>query len=163
MGRDRYEIDIRFETHQRPVSKKWLHRTAKQILKVLGWEKAALSLVLVSDSRIRGFNRKYFKHDRPTDVIAFSQLEGRPLPKVSLPLLGDVMISVDTVKRQAPQYGNSFRDECALYLCHGILHLMGYDDGTKVGSRRMEMKQNKILKKILEGSRKNAKSRAKKR
>ena len=88
-------------------------------------------------------------HDRATDVISFSQLEGKPLgPKEGIPFLGDIVISLETTARQAAEYGNSFDYELHFYICHGILHLMGWDDKSKREAARMFSKQTQVLKKI---------------
>ena len=83
-------------------------------------------------------------------MIAFSQLEGpRARDSKEMPVyLGDLVVSLDTTKRQSAEYGNSFDYELAFYICHGILHLMGYDDKTKADAERMDKKQKQILKKI---------------
>ena len=90
------------------------------------------------------------KHDWATDVISFSQWEGKKLKMgLSQPTpLGDLILSLDTTARQAKEYGNDFFYEFSFYLCHGILHLMGYSDKTPKEARAMEKKQTMILKKI---------------
>ena len=133
-----YQIEIQNTAGRRKVPQKKLKRIAAQILKSLGWKQAGLSVLLVSDRKIRVYNKRYLRHDRPTDVIAFGYGNGQ----------GDLIISLDTTARQAVEYGNSFFYELCFYLCHGILHLMGYDDHTAKEARRMEKKQAAILKKI---------------
>ncbi len=127
-----------------------LQKNIRAILKVLGWEKgASLSLLLAGDRSIRKLNKKYLGHDCATDVISFSQLEGKPLPsKKGVAFLGDIVISLETTARQAAEYGNSFDYELHFYICHGILHLMGWDDKVKKEAARMFAKQTQILKKI---------------
>ena len=121
---------------------------AKKILKALGWKRAALSFVFVNDSEIRRYHRQYLGIDRPTDVLAFGQIE-RPFPPSKTPFLGDIVISVETARREAPRYGHRWDEELLLYVCHGILHLMGYRDGTPPQKARMERKQKEILRKVL--------------
>ncbi|MBI3314303.1 MAG: rRNA maturation RNase YbeY [Candidatus Omnitrophica bacterium] len=115
---------------------------------MLSWKKAGVSILLTHDAGIRKLNRKYLKHDRATDVIAFGNPKGaRPLG-ARLPgpfCLGDIAISLETAKRMAKELGTSFDYEVHLYLCHGILHLMGYDDHKPKDRARMWRKQDKIL------------------
>jgi probable rRNA maturation factor len=74
---------------------------------------------------MRRFNRDFRGKDKPTDVLSFSQLEGEsPVPS---PSLGDLVISVDTTKRQAKEYGVTYTQEFLRLMVHGILHLHGYD------------------------------------
>ena len=144
-----YEVQIRLETKKPKVSISSLKKNIPCILKALGWKKAALSIVLTDDQKIRKINQKYLRHDRATDVISFSQLEGKGLrSKDQCPFLGDIVISLETTARQAFAFGNSFDYELHFYLCHGILHLMGYDDKTNREAAIMEKKQKMILKKI---------------
>jgi rRNA maturation RNase YbeY len=142
-----FKIDIRNETKGHRVSLTQLQLLAKKILKQLGFKKMGLNVLLVGDREIARFNQKFLNHKGPTDVISFSQIEGRSI-KTQFPILGDIVISLDTTKRQAAEFGNSFDYELAFYLCHGILHLMGRSDATPKEARAMEKKQSLILSKI---------------
>lgn len=109
-----------------PIDQTWLHRTAEAVLSAARVDNAELSLVLVSNRRMRTLNRRYRKKDRPTDVLAFPLREGR-FSGFRGALLGDVVISIETAKRQASEFGHSLRAEVARLLVHGVLHLLGYD------------------------------------
>ncbi len=144
-----YAVEIQINARKPRVSAARVKKNTAALLKALGWKTAALSLLLVSDRRIRTLNKQYLRHDRPTDVIAFSQLEGKPLgPKDRKPFLGDIVISLETAARQAEAFGNTFDYELHFYICHGILHLMGWDDKKKSEANRMNLKQQKLLEKI---------------
>ena len=132
-------VFLRIESKSCPFSESKIRRAAIQILKVLGKQKVSISILLAGDSAIRKLNHRYLGHDRATDVIAFP---GKP------PFLGDIVISLPTTKRQAKEYGNDFFYELAFYLCHGILHLMGWDDSTVKSRKKMWEKQSLLLKKI---------------
>ena len=144
---ERFDIQIVKLVHGRRVSLSVLKRTVGRILKALGWKQAGLSILLTGDRGIRKLNRRYLGHDRPTDVIAFSQIEGKSLrPHPGRPVfLGDIAISLDTARAQACRYGHRFSYELAFLLCHGILHLTGADDKTKKQALAMERRQEKIL------------------
>jgi probable rRNA maturation factor len=93
-------------------------------------------LLLTSDSSIRRLNRAYRGKDQTTDVLSFpsaTDLEpGRPH-------LGEIAISLPRAERQARRAGWRLRDELALLVTHGYLHLLGYDHETDDGTmRRME-------------------------
>jgi len=92
-------------------------------------------------------NRLYRKKDKTTDVLSFPLLEGKRLRagKGFIPL-GDVVLSVPQTRRQALAQGKGFRAELALLLTHGILHLLGYDHGTKAEEKRMFGLQERLLK-----------------
>ncbi|HXC61134.1 MAG TPA: rRNA maturation RNase YbeY [Nitrospiria bacterium] len=99
--------------------------SARKILLTLGCLKAELSLLLVNDAQIRRLNKQYRRINRPTDVLAFPMLEGGASPLRSQ-LLGDVVISLETAKKQAKKESHSLEQEVKILLIHGILHLLGY-------------------------------------
>lgn len=83
------------------------------------------SAVLVSDRRIRELNRRYRQQSVATDVLSFPVEENG--------YLGDVVISVETARRQARRLGHGLLRELELLLLHGVLHLMGYDHESDTG------------------------------
>ena len=103
-----------------------------------------LSLALVEDGEIARFNARYLGRDQPTDVLAFGMQEGRTL-KGDTTLLGDVMISLETAGRNAKRFHVSLEKELALYLIHGLLHLLGIRDKTPPQRRRMRRKERELL------------------
>ncbi len=107
----------------RGVGGKLLSKIAHRALEVLGLNRAELSIVLVSDAQIRRLNKLYRNKDKPTDVLSFPIGE-----KVEdWLILGDIVISVDTAKRQAQELGYSLEEELKRLLVHGLVHLLGYD------------------------------------
>ena len=130
-----------------PISR--LRAIGRLILGSLGLKRAEASFLFVTDRRMKYLNRKFKRKNRPTDVRSFSQLEERQIPDLSRRcLLGDVIISVDTTKRQAPLYGNSFLKELVLYMIHGILHILGFDDQRPRSRKIMRRKEEEIMIKI---------------
>lgn len=89
-----------------------------------------LSLRLTGDTEIHALNAQFRQIDRPTDVLSFAAMEV-DFPQVvdtdAAIYLGDIIISVDTAARQAPEHGYSLRKELAWLASHGLLHLLGWD------------------------------------
>jgi len=107
----------------RGVESKLLSKIAHRALEVLGLNKAEFSIVLVSDAQIKRLNKLYRNKDKPTDVLSFPIGE-----KVNgWLILGDIVISVDTAKKQAQELGYSLEEELKRLLVHGLVHLLGYD------------------------------------
>jgi probable rRNA maturation factor len=105
------------------VKSKLLSKIAHRALEVLGLSKVELSIALVSDAQIKRLNKLYRNKDKPTDVLSFPIGE-----KVEdWLILGDIVISVDTAKRQAQELGHSLEEELKRLLVHGLVHLLGYD------------------------------------
>ncbi len=108
---------------------------------------AEVSLVFVDDEYIHRLNREYRGVDRPTDVLSFALQEGEPMPDAGEEetLLGDVVISLETARRQSEEYGHSFEREVAFLVAHGVLHLLGYDHQTEEEGRTMREKEEAVL------------------
>lgn len=100
-------------------------------------ESQETNLLLVTDRVIRKFNRRYLRHDRATDVIAFDMKENDTL--------GDIMISLDRARCQAKVMGHTLFREVQILAVHGLLHLLGYRDKKKKDRDRMWRKTDSLL------------------
>ena len=117
---------------------------ARAALRVLGCAPCELSLALVDDAEMRALNRDWRGKDRTTDVLAFAQGEGEGASPAGL--LGDVVVSVPTARRQAETRGCDARQEIRTLLVHGILHLLGHDhERSPADARRMFRLQREVL------------------
>jgi probable rRNA maturation factor len=117
------------------IDKKLLEKIAKKTLKSLKTKLAEISLVFVSDIRMKSLNRKYRGRNRVTDVLAFDY--------------GEIIICLPQAKKQAKKIGHSLKKELTILLIHGILHLAGYDDETKKGYNKMINKQKELWQKTM--------------
>jgi probable rRNA maturation factor len=124
------------------VSPATVKRRAEKMLAALDLAASELSIALVDDARIRELNRHYRKKDKPTDVLAFALREGERGALGGA--LGDVVISIDTARRQARAHRRSLLDETTMLLAHGILHLVGYDHRTDREERIMNAKTREL-------------------
>lgn len=116
-------IYYRNDVRRSGVDGKALVATARRLLTAMGEDEAALSLSLVGDDAIRSLNRQYRGRDAATDVLSF------PLEEAIAPerMLGDVVISIETARRQADAYDAPLQRELYRLLIHGLLHLAGHD------------------------------------
>ena len=105
-----------------------------------------LSLILVDLDEIHQINKDYRNIDRPTDVISFEADLDEFEEEENY--AGDIFLCVDKVYEQAESYGHSFEREFAFLLCHGILHLHGYDHMNPEDEVKMFSKQDEILNKL---------------
>ncbi len=116
----------------------------------LGLPDAELSLLLVNDVQIQALNQRYLRLDKPTNVLAFPMREGE-FSVLHPHLLGDLVISVETARRQMKRFGLDEMKMVTLLMIHGILHLLGYKhEGTKKGAREMAIKQKELFHKAIE-------------
>ena len=115
----------------------------------LGLPDAEVSLLLVNDAQIQALNRRYLRLDKPTNVLAFSMREGE-FSTLHPHLLGDLVISVETARRQMKRFGLDEMKMVILLMVHGILHLVGYEhEGTRKGAREMALKQQQLFHRIV--------------
>jgi rRNA maturation RNase YbeY len=103
----------------------------------------------VGKQRIRALNKKFRKINRVTDILAFSMREGKDV-RLHPEILGDVVICPEIAQKSARIYKTTKENEIYLYLVHGILHLLGYDDSSVMRRRAMEKEQTRILKRLTQ-------------
>jgi len=121
-----------------------LRTLAETFLERLELHGCELSISLVGDRGIRRLNRTWRKKDKATDVLSFPAGDlpkGTPGPRQ----LGDVVISLDTAKQQAKEYGRTLESEVARYLAHGLLHLLGYDHERPKDAQKMARMEETLL------------------
>ncbi len=134
-------IYYRNDVRKSGVDGRSLRATAKRLLKAAGEEGSSLSLTLIGDDAMRELNRDHRGKDTPTDVLSFP-LE--PDHAEVERMIGDVVISIDTARRQAAEYDAPLQRELERLLIHGILHVLGHDH-MKAGERKiMEAEERRL-------------------
>ena len=111
--------------------KERLEAVARKLLHEEGTENN-VNIVLCTDEFVREMNKNYRGLDKVTDVLSYEWHEED--------FLGEIYIARDQVKRQAPEYGNTFYAELKRVLVHGLLHLSGYDH-IKASDRKVMRKR----------------------
>lgn len=104
-----------------------------------------VSVSLVDNIEIRELNRDYRGVDRETDVLSFPMEDDFGL---DLPLLGDIIISVEKALEQSQDYGHSLERELAYLTAHSMLHLMGYDHMNDEEKLVMREKEKLVMKNL---------------
>ena len=120
------------------------------LLKTLDYLKvksSSISVLFTNDTEMIELNKKYRGKDKSTDVLSFSMREGESFPSNEKENLGDIVISLDYVARQAEEFEVSLEDEIKRLLVHGCLHLLGYEhEGVSENvAKEMFDKQEEIL------------------
>ena len=131
-----------------PVSDAWIVKLVEAALagaKAKGVEE--VGVVFVADKEMLSLNVAYRGKRKTTDVLSFGN-DGTWPGKGGKGLLGDIVISMPQIRRQARTAGKPVRDELAMMLVHGTLHLLGYDHETVKDEKVMFPLQKRILKKI---------------
>lgn len=131
-----------------PVDRRKIGSAARRILKSLGHAGYELTVVLVDDREITRLNRQYFRRNRATNVISFPLMDDTPA-SLRTRILGDVVISAETARRDAQEVGKKAEEEILFLLIHGILHLAEYDhEGSAAERRKMEAKEKEIFEEL---------------
>lgn len=137
-------IDIRNLQDRVNIDEAKVRSCAKRALIDMGEEGVELSILFVNDAYIKRLNSKYRDTDSKTDVLAFSMRQGEGISQHS-EILGDVVISTQTARREAVRRKEPVQKELDLYLIHGILHLLGYDDEKPGARKKMRAKEKELL------------------
>ena len=97
-----------------------------------------LNFVLMTDPALLEFNQRYLGHNDLTDVITF---DGQTGTGVS----GDVLMSYDRIRENAPAYGSTVQQELRRVMVHGLLHLLGHVDSTQAQKQAMRVLEDRYL------------------
>lgn len=112
----------------------WVKAVAATYQKKVG----EIGYLFCSDERILEVNRQFLQHDYYTDIITFDYCQGNRIA-------GDLVISLDTVRTNAEQFGAEYETELNRVIIHGILHLCGINDKGPGERKIMEAEENKAL------------------
>ena len=124
------------------VDKKFLKKIAEKVLESENKGDAELSIALVGRGRMKRINKKYRKKNQVTDVLSFADFKNPAMGND----LGEILICLSRVKKNARRMGISFEEELYRVLIHGLLHLLGYEhEGNPEKAKEMERRQEHYL------------------
>ena len=112
------------------------------VLRKEGIRHADVNCIFLSDAEIQRINKKYLRHNYPTDVISFT-IDTDPV------LEAELYIGLDVARRQAKEYRVLIREEILRLVVHGILHLCGYDDKEDFENFKQHLLCRILLKYVL--------------
>ena len=125
---------IRMPNIKKRETTAWIKAVAASYGRKIG----EIGYLFVSDDRILEVNKEYLGHDYFTDIITFGYDEGETIS-------GDIVISLDTVRSNAEQYGKEYDEELHRVIIHDILHLCGINDKGPGEREIMEEAENRAL------------------
>lgn len=156
-------VDISYDddSYREVAPEELVRKRIVSVLEALGVDPCELSLSFVSDVRMQELNKTYRDKDESTDILSFVQEEdlqdfswpelsfsGDSAPPVELRVLGDMVISIDTLKRNAQSFSVDVDEELFRLLVHGLLHLLGFDHASNDALEPMLVQQEQILMKL---------------
>ncbi|MEX2119326.1 MAG: rRNA maturation RNase YbeY [Pirellulales bacterium] len=136
-----FEIEFSVE-HEGPFDLERLRAAIEGVLRDEQVVSGAISVALVGDEAIHELNRRFLSHDEPTDVLSFV------LERTGGYLEGQIVVSTETAAAVAARLGWSPADELLLYVVHGALHLVGYDDLDPDSRARMRQRERQCLARV---------------
>lgn len=104
----------------------YLNEVIDHTLNKLNIKNAYFSVIFIDDAKMQEMNKFYRGIDRTTDVLSFA-LEDNNTYTPEIRELGDIFVSIPKMQAQAKEYKHSEKRELSFLVCHGLLHLLGYD------------------------------------
>ena len=121
-----------------------LKKLVKVICNRFKLSKATISIAIVDDIQIRKLNKQFLNQDRPTDCLSFNLSDKKTNSVKSF----ELVVNAEMAVRQAKLRGHSGEAELALYITHGLLHNLGFDDSTKSQAEKMHNIEDEILQQL---------------
>ena len=152
-------IVIACRQRTRKINPRRLKQITEALLADLEIGEAELGINLVAAREMTLINETFLRHEGSTDVITFDYAGARAArPRQAktrtrgraarAPLHGEIFICVDESISQSKIFKTSWQSETTRYLVHGVLHLLGYDDGHPSDRRRMKRAESRLLRKL---------------
>lgn len=140
-------VNFLFDSAIPNISKDYFRKFVRKVIKIIlndeGVVCGVINIRFCDDREIKEYNKKYLSHDYETDILTFYY--ENDVSSID----SDIMISLDTVKRNSETYKSGFRNELFRVIIHGILHICGYKDSKKSEKAEMRKKENYYLKKLF--------------
>ena len=129
-----------------PIDENFLKKVAKIVLEKEGKSRSDLSIALIGPGKMRKLNKSYLGRNRVTDILAFGENSKFQIPNFKFRGIGEIVICLREVKKNAKKFKSSFEKDLARVLIHGILHLLGFDhEKNEKEAEKMEEKEKYYL------------------
>lgn len=145
-------INLKNNVRKIKINERQLLADAQKILDILNYSDFDLGILLTTNKTIHHYNKEFRHKDKPTDILSFpyhTELKAGERIKTKTEEdknLGDLIISLEYVKKDAKKYETTFEQRMKILLIHGICHLLGYDHVEDEDYKVMHKQEQKILK-----------------
>ena len=140
-GEEPFLLEILDEQDELVVELDKVRTVCQSILDDADIRSGKINVVLVESDVIQQYNRDFLQHDYPTDTISFPTDDRREEGHLE----GEVLVCTEVAKERAEEFGWSANEELLLYVIHGMLHLVGFDDVTPEQRTIMQEKEQHYL------------------
>ena len=121
-----------------------LKKVAEAVCKRFKIAKATISIAIVDDVQSRKLNKKFLNKNKATDCLSFDLSDNGTGPEKSF----ELVVNAEMAAREAKPRGHSSEAELALYITHGLLHNLGFDDSTPAKAKKMHETEDEILRQL---------------
>ncbi|OHB67063.1 MAG: rRNA maturation RNase YbeY [Planctomycetes bacterium RBG_13_60_9] len=146
------QITRHFESIPADISR--LKKLVRAVCKRFAIAQATVSIGVVDDAEISTLNKRFLDHEGTTDCLSFD------LSEEAGPRVYDLIVNGELAVREATRRGHSAEAELALYITHGLLHNLGFDDAIAEQAREMHRTEDEILQHLGYGLVYNAEAQA---
>lgn len=129
-----FSEEIDFKITRKGIIRSWIKKVIEKENRTL----TGLNFIFCSDRYLSELNRQYLQKDYLTDIITFNHSDSESLQ-------GDVYISISRVKENADEFKKPFESELSRVMIHGVLHLLGFEDGSDKEKQLMRKKEEASL------------------
>jgi probable rRNA maturation factor len=130
-----FSEETAFTIKNKSKIRQWLNRVIQEEAGKTG----TISFIFCSDNYLLSLNKTFLKHNTLTDILTFADQDDAGT------ISGDIFISIPRVEENSVIFQQSFTRELNRVMVHGVLHLLGYKDKTKVQKMEMTSKENQYL------------------
>ena len=154
MGLDKQDKDIAVLIARHFMDIKFSIPKLEKLIKAIGVRfdlaEASVSIAIVDDDEITEVNKNFLNHDNTTDCISFdlSDDEHPADSNNNYARVFDLIVNGQMAVRQSQERGHSPESELALYVTHGMLHNLGFDDATEKQAAKMHNTEDEILEQL---------------
>ena len=139
-------VNLFIDDDVKDVNSSWLLNNIQKVLDELNLKQPIISIRVVTDVTMSNMHFAYMQIEGTTDVLTFNNSVNNKELSV------DIAICVDVARRQIAKRSHSLNHELLLYVVHGILHCIGFNDSSNAEYKRMHKEEDRILTAIGVGS-----------
>ena len=138
-------IEIANEQQGLPIDTEQLQKTIKHVLQFCNIEEGTISLAVVDDAAIRALKQQYYPKAEVTDVLSFDLREETANPQSEQALDCEIVVNAQRAQQATQETYQEAQAELNLYVVHGLLHQLGYDDQESSQAEIMHQKEDQLL------------------
>lgn len=139
----KWTIEFEVQVDALPANLETLRTVVEAVMRRFRERQATITINILDDAQMKKLNKQFLHTSSTTDVISFDLTDELQRQRIF-----ELAVNADMASRQAKHHGHTVEAELALYITHGILHNLGFNDDTPERARRMHLAEDDILSKL---------------